>query len=145
MALANYSLASPEEIEEITGMPVPTEEAAAYELRDLAWGEQLTCVDMSPSVGNSTIRFYGLAEAARFMGRGTGGTGYLTGGDGSIAWVELDRLTAWARTVLDDEALASALEREAAPHASHHERVRTYARLLGMRCAQLQGVLERAE
>lgn len=142
----DYSLATPEEIAEFSGMPTPTPAEASDILRDLSWEEHLACIDANPSVGNSVMRFYSLEEAARYFHMGCGGTGYVTGTDGSICCTTRDDILSWAAERLHDEPLASALaarwpQGDARPY---HELVRVVSRLLNMRVAQAKGALSAA-
>lgn len=146
MSTPNYSLATPEEIEEFSGMPTPNAAEARWILRPLGWDERLDCIDANASVGNSVMRFYSLEEAARYFSVGCGGTGFVTGTDGSICCTTRDDIISWARQRLGDAPLASALEARwpADETRPYHELVREISRLLNMRVAQAKGALAEA-
>lgn len=143
MSMPNYSLATPEEIEEFSGMSTPSAEEARYILRPLGWEERLDCIDANASVGNCVMRFYSLEEAARYFSVGCGGTGFVTGTDGSICCTTRDDIISWARERLGDASLASVLEARWPVDESrpYHELVRVVSRLLNMRVAQAKATL----
>lgn len=130
-------LATPEELAQLNGFDIPTPAEAEHLLRELDWTGRFTGMDVNAAAGECTLRFYSLAEVAKFFRFGTAGLGFARGGGGSVSVAKVEEIIAWVRDKVQDTVLAGALERDVDLEESYQDCIQVISRLLNMRVTQL--------
>jgi len=98
-------------------LPVAAEQARFF-LRELDWGGQFIGTALNPTLGNTPIYIYSLAEANKFFAAGHTSLGTLGGSSRvGISWVEAPEFVRWVRDSLQDLELAIVIERALAEAA----------------------------
>lgn len=139
------SLELPQEVQESFLFPIPSEEEAAFLLRELEWGDHFIGVEMNPSAGSQDIYIYSLKEVVRFLKHGTAGMGLSSGGKGSISWFDIDGFILWVRNSLKDTLLADQIQEETMGEEFFHGKIQKLGHLVDIRYSQLKGVLQTEE